>query len=174
MSDSTRSSRVISPPSPEPGNLPGSAQLYDGRFTRTAPGRLTVAEIVFGLLVWMLIAGTDYSSVPALGWVMFIAVVCWLLTVFFFIMYLTSAYYRIPLVPWRTVALLFNGSGAVLYLVASILDATSLHRARRGQHTFHCWAASTGFAVLVTLCYVAHAFISFSAWKSGNHEHQQA
>lgn len=58
---------------------------------------------VFGLLVWMLIAGTDYSSVPALGWVMFIAVVCWLLTVFFFIMYLTSAYSRIPLVPWRTV-----------------------------------------------------------------------
>lgn len=40
-------------------------------------------------------------------------------------------------------ALLFNSSGAVLYLVASILDVTSLHRARRGQHTFHCWAAST-------------------------------
>ncbi|XP_048849448.1 CKLF-like MARVEL transmembrane domain-containing protein 7 isoform X2 [Brienomyrus brachyistius] len=103
MSDSTRSSRVMSPPSPEPGNVRGSAQLYDWRFTRTAPGRLTVAEIVFGLLVWMLIAGTDYSSVPALGWLMFIAVVCWLLTVFFFIVYLTSAYSRIPLLPWRTV-----------------------------------------------------------------------
>ncbi|XP_029104388.1 CKLF-like MARVEL transmembrane domain-containing protein 8 isoform X5 [Scleropages formosus] len=62
---------------------------------------------VFGLLVWMLITGTEYFHVPAFGWVMFVAVTYWVLTVFFLIMYLTNARARMPRVPWTTVFFAF-------------------------------------------------------------------
>lgn len=58
---------------------------------------------VLGLLVWTLIAGTEYFRVPAFGWVMFVAVFYWVLTVFFLILYITMTYTRIPQVPWTTV-----------------------------------------------------------------------
>lgn len=58
---------------------------------------------VLGLLVWTLIAGTEYFRVPAFGWVMFVAVFYWVLTVFFLIVYITMTYTRIPQVPWTTV-----------------------------------------------------------------------
>lgn len=40
---------------------------------------------------------------PAFGWVMFVAVFYWVLTVFFLIVYITMTYTRIPQVPWTTV-----------------------------------------------------------------------
>jgi len=55
---------------------------------------------VFGLLVWTLIGGTEYLHVPALGWVMFVSVLCWVLTVILFLLYLTTAHTRIPQIPW--------------------------------------------------------------------------
>ena len=58
---------------------------------------------VLGLLVWTLIAGPEYFRVPAFGWVMFVAVFYWVLTVFFLIVYITLTYTRIPQVPWTTV-----------------------------------------------------------------------
>uniref|UniRef100_A0A8C2Y1V0 MARVEL domain-containing protein n=1 Tax=Capra hircus TaxID=9925 RepID=A0A8C2Y1V0_CAPHI len=70
------------------------------------PGSGLGSELVLGLLVWTLIAGTEYFRVPAFGWVMFVAVFYWVLTVFFLIIYLTMTYTRIPQVPWTTVATL--------------------------------------------------------------------
>lgn len=64
---------------------------------------------VLGLLVWTLIAGTEYFRVPAFGWVMFVAVFYWVLTVFFLIVYITMTYTRIPQVPWTTVVRIPQG-----------------------------------------------------------------
>ncbi|XP_072859552.1 CKLF-like MARVEL transmembrane domain-containing protein 8 isoform X2 [Pogona vitticeps] len=80
-----------------------STLAYDKEFLRTAPGILMVAEIVLGLLVWTLIAGTKYFLYPVFGWVMFVAVFYWVLTLFFLIIYMTMTYTRIPQVPWTTV-----------------------------------------------------------------------
>lgn len=86
-----------------------SSFAYDREFLRTPPGLLIVAEIVLGLLVWTLIAGTEYFRVPAFGWVMFVAVFYWVLTVFFLIVYITMTYTRIPQVPWTTVVRIPQG-----------------------------------------------------------------
>ncbi|RXN01225.1 CKLF-like MARVEL transmembrane domain-containing protein 8 [Acipenser ruthenus] len=83
-----------------------SALEYDKDFIKTIPGILIFLEIILGLLVWTLIAGTEYFRVSAFGWVMFVAVFYWVLTVFFLILYLTMAYTRIPQVPWTTVVVL--------------------------------------------------------------------
>ncbi|KPP60334.1 CKLF-like MARVEL transmembrane domain-containing protein 8-like, partial [Scleropages formosus] len=136
------STGAVSNPLPSPEHPACSTLVYDARFLRSAPAIFIFAELVFGLLVWMLITGTEYFHVPAFGWVMFVAVTYWVLTVFFLIMYLTNARARMPRVPWTTVALGFNVSGAVFYLVAIILEATSLHLANKKQHTFDSWTAS--------------------------------
>ncbi|MEJ1285882.1 CKLF-like MARVEL transmembrane domain containing 8 [Cricetulus griseus] len=97
---------------------------------------------VLGLLVWTLIAGTEYFRVPAFGWVMFVAVFYWVLTVFFLIVYITMTYTRIPQVPWTTVGLCFNGSAFLLYLSAAVVDASSVSP-EKDSHNFNSWAASS-------------------------------
>ncbi|CAM2105625.1 unnamed protein product [Caretta caretta] len=119
-----------------------STLAYDREFLRTAPGILMLAEIVLGLLVWTLIAGTEYFLYPAFGWVMFVAVFYWVLTVFFLIIYMTMTYTRIPQVPWTTVGLCFNGSAFILYLIAAIVDSSSVTN-EQNSHNYNSWAASS-------------------------------
>ncbi|XP_027272713.1 CKLF-like MARVEL transmembrane domain-containing protein 8 isoform X1, partial [Cricetulus griseus] len=142
-----------------------SSFAYDREFLCTLPGLLIVAEIVLGLLVWTLIAGTEYFRVPAFGWVMFVAVFYWVLTVFFLIVYITMTYTRIPQVPWTTVGLCFNGSAFLLYLSAAVVDASSVSP-EKDSHNFNSWAASSFFAFLVTICYAGNTYFSFIAWRS--------
>ncbi|XP_078283968.1 CKLF-like MARVEL transmembrane domain-containing protein 8b [Rhinoraja longicauda] len=142
-----------------------SARSCDRAFLRTIPGLLMVAEIVFGLLVWILIASTEYFSVSAFGWVMFVAVFYWVLTVFFLIFYITMVYTKIPQIPWTTVGLSFNASAALLYLLASIVDVVSINQAKKATDN-NCWIASTVFAFMVTLCYSGNAYFSFQTWRS--------
>ncbi|XP_031325683.1 CKLF-like MARVEL transmembrane domain-containing protein 8 isoform X2 [Camelus dromedarius] len=157
------------PPSPPPissdcieiaGLLSGSPSLLVPR-----GGGPSLSPAVLGLLVWTLIAGTEYFRVPAFGWVMFVAVFYWVLTVFFLIIYITMTYTRIPQVPWTTVGLCFNGSAFALYLSAAIVDASSVSL-ERDSHNFNSWAASSFFAFLVTICYAGNTYFSFVAWRS--------
>ncbi|XP_069770499.1 CKLF-like MARVEL transmembrane domain-containing protein 8b isoform X1 [Narcine bancroftii] len=143
-----------------------AARSCDRAFLTTLPGLLMIAEIVLGLLVWILIASTEYFSVSAFGWVMFVAVFYWVLTVFFLIFYITMVYTKIPQIPWTTVGLSFNASAALMYLLASIMDAVSINQAPKGTVNYNCWIASTVFAFVVTLCYSGNAYFSFQTWRS--------
>ncbi|CAH2282926.1 CKLF-like MARVEL transmembrane domain-containing 8 [Pelobates cultripes] len=148
-------------------NFSSSASFaYDKLFLRTAPGLLLLAEIVFGLLVWALIAGSEYFHFPAFGWVMFVAVFYWVLSVFFLIIYITRAYTRIPKVPWTLIGLWFNGSACVLYLIAAIVDATSVSEDIHRRHNYDSWTASAFFAFLVTACYAGSTYFSFQSWRT--------
>ena len=53
-----------------------------------------------GLLHWALIAATPYMNQPVYGWVMFVAVSLWLLTIILFLVNLFSAQRYLPAVPW--------------------------------------------------------------------------
>nr|XP_033785997.1 CKLF-like MARVEL transmembrane domain-containing protein 8 [Geotrypetes seraphini] len=141
---------------------------YDRDFLRTPPGILLLAEIVLGLLVWTLIAGTEYFRYSAFGWVMFVAVFYWVLTVFFLIIYITMTYTRIPQVPWTTVGLCFNVSAFILYLSAAIVDASTVTKENNhySHHNYNSWAASSFFAFLVTICYAGNTYFSFLSWRS--------
>uniref|UniRef100_A0ACB8FVK6 CKLF-like MARVEL transmembrane domain-containing protein 8 n=1 Tax=Sphaerodactylus townsendi TaxID=933632 RepID=A0ACB8FVK6_9SAUR len=120
---------------------------------------------VLGLLVWTLIAGTEYFLYPAFGWVMFVAVFYWVLTLFFLIIYMTMTYTRIPQVPWTTVGLCFNGSAFVLYLIAAIVEACAVTE-DLDSHNYNSWAASSFFAFAVTFCYAGNTYFSFISWRS--------
>lgn len=66
---------------------------------------------VLGLLVWALIADTPYHLYPAYGWVMFVAVFLWLVTIVFFILYLFQLHMKLYMVPWPLVVSLGGSRG---------------------------------------------------------------
>ncbi|KAM7420345.1 hypothetical protein PAMA_014861 [Pampus argenteus] len=90
-----------SPPVPE-YNTSTSTLAFDQHLTTTPKGILLMAEIVCGMLVWILVGGTEYFHLSALCWVMFVSILCWVLTICLFIIYLTGAHNRIQQVPWTT------------------------------------------------------------------------
>ncbi|KAL0985289.1 hypothetical protein UPYG_G00155070 [Umbra pygmaea] len=151
-------------------NFSTSTLAYDRHFICSAPGLLALAEIAFGLVVWTLIAGTEYFYVSAFGWVIFVAIFYWVLTVIFYIIYLTVVYKKIPQVSWKTVGLCFHGSATVMYGVAAAVDAASISKNVRGHYNFNCWVASTFFAILVTLSYAGSTYFSFTSWRLRNEE----
>lgn len=53
--------------------------------------------------MWALIADTPYHLYPAYGWVMFVAVFLWLVTIVFFIIYLFQLHVKLYMVPWPLV-----------------------------------------------------------------------
>ncbi|XP_076593990.1 CKLF-like MARVEL transmembrane domain-containing protein 8b [Chaetodon auriga] len=147
-------------------NISTSTLAFDQNFTTTARGLLLLAEIVCGMLVWILVGGTEYFHLPALCWVMFVAVLCWTLTICLFVIYLTGAHNRIPQVPWTTLSLCLNCCATALYLVTAIVDAFIINQAIRGRHNYNCWAASAFFAFLTTLCYAGSSYLSYRGWKT--------
>ncbi|KTG45961.1 hypothetical protein cypCar_00044334 [Cyprinus carpio] len=146
--------------------LSHSKLAYDGNFIRSASGVFMAGEIVFGLLVWTLIGGTEYLHIPALGWVMFVSVFYWVLTVILFLLYLTMAHTRIPQIPWKILGICFNGSASVLYLTAAVICAISLNVAVRGRYYFISWVASTIFASLAMVSYAGNTVVNFKSWRS--------
>ncbi|KAK1799073.1 hypothetical protein P4O66_007337 [Electrophorus voltai] len=142
-----------------------SSISYDRHFVQSAPGLLIFLEIVLGLLVWTLIAGTEYFRFSPFGWVMFVSVFYWVLTLFLLLLLLTRAHTRIPQVPWSTVVLVFNCSATLLYLVTAVTEATLVGCGVKGQHDYNSWAASTFFAFLVSLSYAGSAVFSFRSWQ---------
>ncbi|CAM9485308.1 unnamed protein product [Lampetra fluviatilis] len=144
-----------------------SSQIaLDKGFVKTIPGILMILEIVFGLLVWSLVAATNYTTVPPLGWVLFVAVFFWLLTVFFFVVDLFALYTRAHNINWSLVGFGYNLAAAVIYLTAAIADAASSN-IYEGYERSHL-VASTFFAFVVTLLYGGSCFCDFRAWQ-GTH-----
>ncbi|XP_062313570.1 CKLF-like MARVEL transmembrane domain-containing protein 8 [Osmerus eperlanus] len=75
---------------------------------------------VFGLLLWTLSGGSDYSLIPGFGWVMFVAVMYWVLTVVLLLAGLTETKIRNPTLHMQ--GLCFNASATVLYLVSAAVE----------------------------------------------------
>ncbi|XP_033898080.2 plasmolipin [Acipenser ruthenus] len=134
----------------------------DVLFIRTIPGILMIVEIVLGLLVWALIAGTTYVN-HAFGWVMFVSVTLWVITTSLFVVYLLSVPAKIQFVPWPIAMLIFNVIATVLYITAFITNAASVPT--NWAPYYNNLAASAFFACLVMIAYCASSFFSFTAFR---------
>ncbi|XP_043973798.1 CKLF-like MARVEL transmembrane domain-containing protein 8b isoform X1 [Gambusia affinis] len=152
-------------------NISTSTLAFDQHFTTNAKGILLLVEILTGMLVWILIGGTDYFRLSALCWVMFVSILLWILTICLFIIYLTGVHSRIPQIPWTTLSLCFNCAAAALYLVTAVVEAVCVGQATRGRHNYYCWAASAFFAFLATLCYAGSGYLTYRLWKTTEEEH---
>ncbi|XP_077665428.1 CKLF-like MARVEL transmembrane domain-containing protein 8 isoform X2 [Eretmochelys imbricata] len=63
------------------------------------------------------------------------------------------------------IGLCFNGSAFILYLIAAIVDSSSVTN-EQNSHNYNSWAASSFFAFVVTFCYAGNAYFSFISWRS--------
>ncbi|XP_016086310.1 plasmolipin-like [Sinocyclocheilus grahami] len=148
--------------SSEPQRSSGIPAIVDMDFIRSIPGILLIAEIFVGLLVWSLIASTSYTSYPAYGWVMFVSVTLWLLSIALFVV-LLRFYQRLPSVPWPLVLMVFYVVAAVLYITAFLADAVSV------PSQWYLWhghlGASAFFAIVVTLLYGASSYFAYLDWR---------
>ncbi|XP_067853893.1 plasmolipin [Heptranchias perlo] len=135
----------------------------DIHFLKSFIGLLMIVELVFGLLVWALIAGSRISSGDAaFGWVMFVAVFLWILTIIIFFFYLLSLTPKLPMVPWAYVLLYFNLGATVLYLTAFITNASSVDPTSiKGSYKYNNRAAAAFFAGIVMIAYGINTFLCF-------------
>ncbi|XP_070408012.1 plasmolipin-like [Nothobranchius furzeri] len=93
-----------------------------------------------GMLVGILVGGTDYFHLAALHLVMFASVLFWILTMCLFVVYLTGVHNRMT----HAAALLTQKGhiAAALYLLTAVINALTINWAVRGRHSYNCWAAS--------------------------------
>lgn len=137
----------------------------DLTFIMSIPGILMMVELVLGLLVWALIADTNYAAVPAYGWVMFVAIFCWLLTLILFIIIFLQLQRRIPVVPWPLTVFIYHAAATVLYITGFITCAASVRAYYYTTGDYNRRAAASFFAALVMVAYGASTFFSFNEWK---------
>uniref|UniRef100_A0A8D0GAW4 Plasmolipin n=1 Tax=Sphenodon punctatus TaxID=8508 RepID=A0A8D0GAW4_SPHPU len=121
---------------------------------------------VLGLVVWALVADTYYQPHPAYGWVMFVAVFFWLVTVILFVMYLLKLQLKLYMIPWPIVVMVFNAAATILYVTAFITCSAAVQPTSWPQTPdYNRRAAASFFACLVMIAYGGSMFLSFQAWK---------
>ncbi|NWI01930.1 MAL2 protein, partial [Tichodroma muraria] len=83
---------------------------------------------LFGTIVWILVASTQVPLPLLQGWVMFVAVTAWFLSIVFLSVFLFGYANRIT-VNWNQADFIFHGATFVFYFGAFLLQAatTSLH-----------------------------------------------
>ncbi|XP_068267658.1 plasmolipin [Nyctibius grandis] len=144
---------------------PGSPAALDSTFLRSPLGGLMGAQAVLGLLVWALIADTTYYLHAAYGWVMFVSIFFWILTILFFVTYLLQLQLKFYMIPWPLVLMIFNAAATVLYVTAFVTCAAAVQPTSWRQWDYNRRAAAAFFACLVMITYGASTFFSFRAWK---------
>ncbi|NXE01561.1 PLLP protein, partial [Chaetorhynchus papuensis] len=170
---------------------PGSPPALDGSFLLSPLGGLMGAQAVLGLLVWSLIAATTYHLHAAYGWVMFVSLFFWILTLLFFVTYLLQLHQKFYMVPWPLVLMIYNAVATVLYITAFVTCAAAVQPTswrqwdynRRaaasvstgGQGRAQGWGSPRGhtwcvllfqfFACVTMITYGVSTFFSFRAWK---------
>ncbi|XP_069650045.1 plasmolipin isoform X1 [Haliaeetus albicilla] len=143
----------------------GTAPATETRWgAQKGPGVLVDTKVL-GLLVWALIADTTYHLHAAYGWVMFVSIFFWIVTVLFFVTYLLQLQLRFYMIPWPLVLMIFNAVATVLYITAFVTCAAAVQPTSWRQWDYNRRAAASFFAGLTMIAYGASTFFSFRAWK---------
>ncbi|KAG9474823.1 plasmolipin isoform X2 [Eleutherodactylus coqui] len=150
---------------PEVSGIRGCCPRPDLSLLWSIPGIFLMVEIVFGFLVWALIASTNHYWVPAYGWVLFVSIFCWLVTIILFLIILLQLPRRIPVVPWPLTMFIYHVVATLLYITAFITCAASVSVNAFGAYNYNRRAAASFFACVVMIAYGVSTFFSFSEWR---------
>ncbi|XP_075070095.1 protein MAL2 [Mixophyes fleayi] len=168
------------PPVPSPAALSypaASVSLPTGpEVLRTYTGAFVCLEIIFGALVWILVAASNVPVPVVQGWVMFVAVTAFVGSLVYLCMFLCRLVNMIH-TNWNFVDLAFHFFAFVFYFGAFVLQAavSSLASLSRNQLTsvvhldnrqIGLNVAATIFAFAVTLCYGCSMVLGFRRWKA--------
>lgn len=134
---------------------------------RTFPDVLFIPEIIFGGLVWILVASSKVPIPMLQGWVMFVSVFCFIMSTILLCLYICSVHRGSS--SWVTLDAICQSTAALFYLSAAVLEAYATHIVHFvdplvAGHRENI--AAVVFAFLATLVYVIHKVCSTLRWKS--------
>ncbi|XP_014819872.1 PREDICTED: myelin and lymphocyte protein [Calidris pugnax] len=148
-----------------------SASLPSGLSVLTTfPDVLFIPEIIFGGLVWILVASSKVPAPILQGWVMFVSVFCFVMSTGLLCLYICGAHGGSS--SWVALDAICQVTAALFYLSASVLEAfftysIGLFSASPLVMTIYQEnIAAVVFAFLATLMYVIHKVYSLLRWKS--------
>ncbi|NXN50748.1 MAL protein, partial [Rynchops niger] len=136
----------------------------------TFPDVLFIPEIVFGGLVWILVASSKVPSPMVQGWVMFVSVFCFVMSTALLCLYICGAHGGSS--SWVTLVSGCDEPQALFYLSAAVLEAYFTYSISVFSDNpliltiYQENIAAVVFAFLATLMYVIHKVYSLLRWKS--------
>ncbi|XP_003203828.2 myelin and lymphocyte protein-like [Meleagris gallopavo] len=136
----------------------------------TFPDVLFIPEMIFGGLVWILIASSKNLDSSLQGWVMFVSVFCFVLTAVLLFLYTCGVHGDSS--SWVTLDVICQETAALFYFSASVLEAiaTSVQSTPQVSDqaliSYRENISASVFAFVATLLYVIHIIYSLRRWKS--------
>ncbi|XP_054841498.1 protein MAL2 [Eublepharis macularius] len=150
---------------------------------RTYSGAFICLEILFGALVWILVAATNVPLPLLQGWVMFVSVAACFSSLGFLSVFLFSYRERIA-IDWNRLDFFYHAAVFVCYFGTFLLQAatTSLHGHPLKQHLnvnlntttlhpllsdheYNLSIAAAIFAFATTVCYGCSTTLALRRWK---------
>ncbi|OXB58498.1 hypothetical protein ASZ78_009063 [Callipepla squamata] len=110
-------------------------------------------------------SGAERERDSTYGWVLFVSIFLWIVTVLLFVMYLLQLPKKFYAVPWSLMLMIFNAVATVLYVAAFVTCSAAVRPTSWRQWDYNRRAAASFFAGLVMLTYGVGTFFSFRAWK---------
>ncbi|XP_077192017.1 MAL-like protein [Paroedura picta] len=143
---------------PAPAEIPSGLDIF-----RTIPYALILPELIFGCWVWILVAATCVYFTLLQGWVMYVSISSFVISLLLLMSYLFGFHRNIQ--SWRILDSLYHGATAILYMSAAVLQANATIRSETEAPNiplyYHLNAAATLFAFITTLLYILHAFSNY-------------
>ncbi|XP_040850007.1 MAL-like protein isoform X1 [Ochotona curzoniae] len=123
----------------------------------TIPFAFLLPEVVFGFFVWVLVAATHVANPLLQGWVMYVSLTSFLISLLLLLSYFFGLYKKIE--SWKVLDSLYHGTTGILYMSAAVLQvhATILSESNNVR-IYYINTAASFFAFITTLLYILHAF----------------
>ncbi|XP_078253251.1 protein MAL2 [Rhinoraja longicauda] len=149
---------------------------------QTYSGAFICLEILFGGLVWILIASSNVPVPLLQGWVMFVAITMFVCSCLYLSVYLCGLADRVD-TDWNMVDCVYHFIAFVFYFGASLLEAatTTAAKDRPDFNTtglggvkfitildfrqYSINVVATIFSFVVTLCYACSLVLALRRWK---------
>ncbi|KAM4729623.1 myelin and lymphocyte protein-like [Anableps anableps] len=123
--------------------------------------------LVFGGLVWILVASTHVTPPNPLGWVMFVSVFCFIMTFLWMIMFAAGCHKSSP--GWAAADFVYHGLAVLFYLSAGVdlafITMVNKEISLTNLQLYRTDIAAVVFAFAATLLYFIHAILSAIRWK---------
>ncbi|XP_059501709.1 myelin and lymphocyte protein-like isoform X2 [Stegostoma tigrinum] len=124
--------------------------------------------VVFGGLVWILVASSKIPYPPLQAWLMFVSVFCFVITTCLFMFYMCGFQGSLSLLTGLDV--FYHIFAAMLYLSAAVMEASVTHWFffNPNSELYKFNISTSVFAFLATFLYTVHAIVSIHRWKSAS------
>ncbi|XP_008314426.2 myelin and lymphocyte protein-like [Cynoglossus semilaevis] len=142
-------------------NLPSG-----GKICTTIPDILYLPELIFGGLVWILVACTLVVPQNPQGWVMFVSVFCFVMTFIWTMVFACGGHNNRS--SWAAADFIYHFIAAFFYLSASVALAKVTLEAKDKSNfkNYQLDISAVVFSYVATLLYFIHTILSAIRWKS--------